>query len=310
MAGRILVGATSWTDRTLLASAWYPKTATSAEARLKYYASQFPVVEVDSTYYAPPSERNSILWVERTPAHFTFDVKAYALMTQHPTRVDSLPKDLRKEAGEKARVYQKDLPKKVVDEVWEMFGSALMPLHSAGKLGYVLFQFPEWFLPNRESKDYILECAARLPDYRCAIEFRQRSWMEPERNAERTIEFLAEHDLPYVCVDMPQGFRSSVPPAAVATARDLAVVRFHGRDPKAWARKDASAAERFRYLYKEKELEEWEPRIETLAKKARRVHAMFNNCWRDSAVRNAKQLAGLLGLATTRPPKRAPDRLF
>jgi uncharacterized protein YecE (DUF72 family) len=296
VAGRILVGATSWTDRTLLASEWYPKAAKTPEARLKHYASQFPVVEVDSTYYAPPSERNAVLWVERTPAHFTFDVKAYALMTQHPTRVASLPKDMREAAGAKARVYQKDLPKKVVDEVWEMFRSALMPLHSAGKLGYVLFQFPEWFVPSPENKDYVIECAARLPDYRCAIELRQRTWMEPERNAERTIELLSAHDLPYVCVDMPQGFRSSVPPVAEVTARDLAVVRFHGRDPEAWARKDATAAERFRYLYEENELEDWVPRIEALAKKARRVHAMFNNCWRDSAVRNAKQLAGLLGI--------------
>lgn len=303
--GEILVGATSWTDRTLLASGWYPPDATSAEARLRHYAERFPVVEVDSTYYAPPSERNSVLWVQRTPGDFTFDVKAYALLTQHPTRTDSLPKDLRAAAGGKARVYQKDLPKEAVAEVWEMFRSALMPLHSAGKLGYVLFQFPEWFTPARSNKDYVLECAERLADYRCAIEFRQRTWMEPEENAERTLAFLSEHRLPYVCVDMPQGFASSVPPVAEATARDLAVVRFHGRDPEAWARKDATAAERFKYLYRERELEEWVPRIEALAKKARRVHALFNNCWRDSAVRNAKQMAGLLGVEPAGPAQ--PD---
>jgi Uncharacterized conserved protein len=105
-----------------------------------------------------------------------------------------------------------------------------MPLHSAGKLGAVLFQFPQWFVIGRKNKDYILECAERLKDFRLAIEFRHKTWLE-ERNAEETLSFLEEHDLPLVCVDMPQGFDSSVPPIAAATAKDLALVRFHGRDP-------------------------------------------------------------------------------
>ena len=96
--GNILIGTSSWTDPTLIKDGhFYPKEARSAEARLRYYAVQFPFVEVDSTYYFPPSERNSVLWIERTPKDFTFNVKAYSLLTNHPTRHDSLYKDLHAE---------------------------------------------------------------------------------------------------------------------------------------------------------------------------------------------------------------------
>ena len=89
--GQVLIGITGWTEPTLVKDGtFYPKKTMSAEERLRFYAEQFPLVEVDSTYYAPPSERNAALWIERTPAHFTFNVKAYALLTNHPTKPDSL----------------------------------------------------------------------------------------------------------------------------------------------------------------------------------------------------------------------------
>src|SRR5436305_9373518 len=93
--GQILVGTASWTDKTLLESGWYPDDATSAEDRLRFYAEQFPLVEVDSTYYTPPNERNSELWAARTPPYFRFNVKAFSLLTQHPTKVSALYKDVR-----------------------------------------------------------------------------------------------------------------------------------------------------------------------------------------------------------------------
>ena len=90
---RTLVGSCSWTDPTLIACGrFYPQGVSSAEDRLRFYARQFPLVEVDSTYYAPPSERNSRLWVERTPEGFTFNVKAYGLLTGHPARTERLPR--------------------------------------------------------------------------------------------------------------------------------------------------------------------------------------------------------------------------
>jgi uncharacterized protein YecE (DUF72 family) len=294
VSGQILVGATAWGDRSLLESGWYPKGARTPAARLGWYAQHFPITEVDSSYYALPSERNSNLWVERTPDEFVFDVKAYALLTQHPANVESLPKALQPAARGKKRVYARDLPPAAVAEVSDMFRSALRPLHRAGKLGCILLQFPEWFLPNGRNKDYVVEAAARLPDYRCAVELRSRAWMVPAASAERTLRFLADHRLAYVCVDMPQGFRSSIPPIVATTSAELAVVRFHGRDPKAWAKKNVSASERFRYRYEEPELTEWVPRLRELAKGAKTVHALFNNCHGSSAVDNARQLMDLL----------------
>ncbi len=298
--GRILVGTSSWTDRTLTqAGTFYPREAGTAEARLRFYASQFPIVEVDSTYYAPPSERNAALWALRTPPDFTFNVKAYSLLTDHPTRPDSLHRDLREALPAKVRgkrsLYRGDLPDEVVDEVWQRFHDALMPLHSAGKLGAVLFQFPQWFVISRRSKAYIEECAERLADFRLAIEFRHESWLA-ERNRGETLRFLRERDLPLVCVDMPQGFASSIPPIAVATASDLAVVRFHGRNREAWGRRSETATERFRYLYAKEELEEWVPRIRGLAEQTRETHVLMNNCYRDYAVRGARDLQALLDL--------------
>src|SRR5687768_925314 len=228
---RIRVGTSSWTDKTLLASGWYPDDAKKPEARLRHYASQFDVVEVDSTYYSLPRERNAVLWIERTPKDFVFNVKAFSLMTQHPTSVRGLPRDVRGLLPGDApqRLYPKDIPSKVADLTWEMFRSALMPLHSAGKLGVVMFQFPQWFMPNRESREYVLACRERLADYDIAVEFRQATWFADEDATRRTLDFLGGEEIPFVCVDMPQGFASSIPPLAEATSKRLALMRFHGR---------------------------------------------------------------------------------
>jgi uncharacterized protein YecE (DUF72 family) len=288
--GTIKVGTASWTDKTLLASGWYPKDADSPERRLEYYASQFPLVEVDSTYYTPPNERNAQLWAERTSSGFTFNIKAFSLLTQHPTRVSALYKDLRPET-ESANVYLKDLEESVVEQVWERFLGALEPLADAGRLGCLLFQFPPWFGIARRNKHYILECKRRCEPYRMCVEFRNASWMSEENRAE-TMDFLTTYAVPYTVVDMPQGYRSSVPPIVEATA-DLAVVRFHGHSEK-WQSKDIY--ERFGYLYSEDELRGWAPKVEQLAEKASEVHVLLNNCYRDYAQRNARQLADMLEL--------------
>jgi uncharacterized protein YecE (DUF72 family) len=297
MTGRILTGTCSWADKTLVDSGrFYPPQLKTAEERLRFYADQFPLVEVDSSYYGLPSEQNAALWVERTPDAFTFDVKAFRLMTQHPTPPASLPKDVREslpgELQEKKNLYPRDLPGHVVDEVWARFASALLPLDSAGKLGVIVMQFPPWFLPSNESRAYLAEAQKRLPQYRVAIEFRNGRWLS-ERNAERTLTFLRERRLPFVCVDEPQGFENSVPPIAEATA-DISLVRFHGRNRDTWAKRNISPAERFDWLYSEDELREWVPRVERLAEETREVHLLMNNCREDKAVVGAKQLQMLV----------------
>jgi uncharacterized protein YecE (DUF72 family) len=297
--GSVRVGTASWTDPTLIKSGWYPKGATSAEARLRHYASRFPIVEVDATYYYLPREDQAGLWVERTPPDFVFNVKAFSLLTGHPTRRKALPEELLEEVApehrDKQRFYASHLSPDGVAEVWRRFRDALLPLDSAGKLGAVLLQYPEWFTPRRSSREELRAVRDRLPGYQVCVEFRNATWMATDRDRERTLELLEELRLPLVCVDMPQGFRSSMPPVAEATAPELAVVRFHGRDPKAWQQKTVS--ERFRYHYQEKELQEWVPKVQHLAEGAREVHVLMNNCYSDYAVTNARQFMDLLSSA-------------
>lgn len=297
MTARTLVGTCSWTDKTLIDSdSFYPPGTDSAEERLRFYADQFPIVEVDSTYYGPPSERVAGLWVERTPPEFTFDIKAYRLLTQHPTPPRTLWKDLREELppelAEKHNVYARDLPREFLAEAFRRFGEALMPLHSAGKLGTILLQFPPYVGPSRGSYGYLAWAAEHLSEFGVAVEFRQGTWMD-ESHVESTLRLLSDHELSYVCVDEPQGFRSSVPPAIAITA-PIAHVRFHGRNTDNWERRGISAAERFRYDYTESELRGWLPGIERLRHDADEVHLLMNNCYADYGIRSARLLAGLL----------------
>ncbi|MFL6190309.1 MAG: DUF72 domain-containing protein, partial [Actinomycetes bacterium] len=260
----VRVGTASWTDPTLLKSGWYPKGANDAESRLRYYATQFPIVEVDATYYYLPREQQAGLWVDRTPPDFVFNIKAFSLLTGHPTRRKALPEDLLDEVApehrDKQRFYASHLSPEGQAEVWRRFRDALLPLDSAGKLGAVLMQYPEWFTPRRSSREELAAIRDRLGGYQACVEFRNAAWLATDRDRDRTLGLLRDLDLPLVCVDMPQGFRSSVPPLAEATSPALSVVRFHGRDPEAWQKK--TVAERFRYLYSEKELAEWVPRVE------------------------------------------------
>lgn len=282
------MGTASWTDRTLLASGWYPSTANTAEKRLAYYARHFPLVEVDATYYAPPSEDTARLWAQRTPADFTFNIKAFSLLTGHPTKVSALPKDLRPET-DKRNIYPQALSAQAYEDLWSRFLSALDPLVEAGKLGLILFQFPPWFTIRYANKQYILEVAARCRPLPIAVELRHESWFAGD-NQRETLDFLRQHHLPYVCVDMPQGHKSSVPPVVAATS-DLAVVRFHGHSDK-WTSKDIH--EKFGYLYSEQELAQWAPRLRALADQTEQTHVLMNNCYSDYAQRNAEQLIELL----------------
>jgi uncharacterized protein YecE (DUF72 family) len=286
--GRIRVGTASWTDRTLLASGWYPSTANTAEKRLAHYARHFPLVEVDATYYAPPAEDTARLWAQRTPSDFTFNIKAFSLLTGHPTKVSALPKDLRPET-EKKNIYPDALPEQAYEDLWSRFLSALDPLVQAGKLGAILFQFPPWFTIRYANKQYLLEVAARCRPLRIAVELRHESWFSGSNESE-TLDFLREHNLPYVCVDMPQGHKSSIPPVVAATS-DLAVVRFHGHSDK-WTSKDIH--EKFGYLYREEELAQWAPKLRDLADQTAQTHVLMNNCYSDYAQRNAEQLIDLL----------------
>lgn len=291
--GNIYYGTSSWTDRTLLASKrFYPSSAKSADDRLRYYAERFPLVEVDSTYYALPSEKNAALWIERTPRHFVFNIKAFGLLTHHPVEARALPANLRAQLGSKKRLYRKDFPPDALALVDDMFVSAIRPLEAAGRLGAVLFQFPRWFVRSRPNIDYLRELADRFP-YRIAVEFRGPTWMEEDR-ADRTLSLLSDLGMAYVVVDEPQGFKTSIPPIVACTSPELAVIRFHGRNAETWEQPGLSAAERFRYLYSKEELEKWVEPARELAGEAKQLQILMNNCYEDYGVRNAAQIGDLL----------------
>jgi uncharacterized protein YecE (DUF72 family) len=184
------------------------------------------------------------------------------------------------------------MPSELLDAVYQQFGEALEPLIAAGKFGAVFVQFPKWVFPSNEARELILETRQRL-NLPIAVEFRHGSWFN-EKNAERTIRFLQDNKVPYVAVDEPQGFKSSVPPVVFATNDELAVFRFHGRNKENWEKKDIPASERFRYLYDEDELADWTPKIASIAKSTKQTHVVYNNCFSNYGTTNAREAARLL----------------
>jgi uncharacterized protein YecE (DUF72 family) len=311
MAGLIEIGISAWTEKTLVASGWYPKGTSSPEARLRYYATQFPIVENDSTYYALPAPEQAERWVLRTPDRFTMNVKAYAPLTEHYTDPKRLPSDLRgalpAELLAKRNVYPRDLGDEMMNEIAARFRAALEPLRASGKLGVVLFQYPVWFAASPENHEKLARVGELVPGCRVAVEMRNATWMS-DKNRRRTLDLMRDAGLVYTCVDEPQGFVSSIPPVAAATSDDLALVRFHGRSESRWTKKTPTAADRFRYRYSVAELAEWVPKIRRLANEAKTVQVIMNNCYSDYAVRNAKELTELLerGARIARARARAP----
>ena len=292
----ILIGTASWTDKSLVQSGrFYPPAARSAEDRLRFYAEQFPIVEVDSSYYAVPNEQTAQLWVDRTPASFVFDVKAFRLFTQHQTSPAVLSKDISQALrSTKKMIYYRDVPDELLTQIWDQFRAALGPLARAGKLGVVLFQFPPWFLANKASMAHIEECVRRMSGYRLAVEFRNETWFY-ERTRERTLAFERAHGIAHVVADAPRGFATAIPAVWEVTSPDTAVVRLHGRNRTTWNKRGlAAASERFNYLYPDAELEELAPSIESLASRARSVHVLLNTNYQDQGQVNARRLIQIL----------------
>jgi uncharacterized protein YecE (DUF72 family) len=294
----IRVGTASWTDRTMTAKGvFYPDAVKTPEDRLRYYASRFSMVEADMGFYAIPDRSITERWVERTPDDFVFNVKAHALMTGHATDVARLPRLIRDaipaEAVQNGRVYGKDMPMEVRDDVWRLFRDAAEPLHEAKKLGAILLQFAPWIRPNRSTPAMLARAREQLGDLPIAVEFRHPAWLEP-RLRERLWAQLREQRMTYVIPDTPPGTPTSLPIVPAITTPELAMVRLHGRRSELWGARNATVAEKYRYLYDKRELEEWLEVILELAEEAERVHVVFNNCYANYGAINALEMAGML----------------
>jgi len=224
------------------------------------------------------------------------NVKAYSLMTGHPTKRESLWPDIADSidpaADTKQNIYAHHLPDESVNEVWKRFVDALEPLRKAGRLGAVLLQYPAWFTPKRANRDELARARERLGDLDVSVEFRSPRWFgDSSDDTDRTLGTLRDHDLALVVVDAP---KTSGLPIVAATTTDLAVVRFHGRADDTWKGGASTAAERFKYLYDRRELRPWSKRVRELSSSAREVHVLMNNCYQDYGVRNAADMIDLL----------------
>jgi uncharacterized protein YecE (DUF72 family) len=278
-AADIRIGISSWGGLP----GFYPSGVKSGD-RLAWYARVFSVVEVNTSFYQIVRPQTYDKWIDDTPDDFAFDVKAFKELTH----------------------FREPPP----EETFAAFRASYEPLREAGRLGGILYQFPPRFANTAVSRDYLRRVAAEMAGDISVIEFRNHTWLTPER-AEETFSLLRELGLAYAIADEPQIPQDTVPPLPAVTNPALAYVRLHGRNATAWYR-GGSGGSRYDYDYSAAELEEWAGIITELAKQSRAVHVLFNNNARGDGTRNAVELARMLGLARDDAPEQPPTqaRLF
>jgi uncharacterized protein YecE (DUF72 family) len=291
----VRVGLCSWSDPSLIKSkAFYPRGTGTPEGRLRFYAQSFSVVEVDSSFYAMPEPANSAKWVQRTPANFRFNIKAFRLLTGHQTSARVFPPDIAAvlppiEPG-KRNHYLADLPADIANEIWRRFVLAVEPLKAAGKLLAVHFQFAPWVSNTKAWRSHVEDCVQRMAGHQVAIEFRNATWFG-ERRAEDTLAWLREMRVVHTIVDEPQGVGNYAQGIWEVTHPDLAVVRLHGRNAESWNAKGLTASsDRFNYEYTEAELDELSGQVDRIADKAFNVVVLLNVNYQDQGVRAAQAI--------------------
>src|SRR5690348_7405509 len=232
MAGRILVGTSSWADPGFVED-WYPK-GMAARDRLGWYAERFEYVEVNSSFYAVPAQKTVARWAEITPKKFTFDVKLHRLLSRHSAGLDSLLPELRPKAkaDERGRVV---LTPELQDLLVESTLEAVAPLAEAGKLGPFLLQMSPSFSPRKHKLEELEPLAERLREPGLAIELRNRNWVDEDEQREQTLDWYEEHGVAFVCVDSPPGDNFQIlPPLDAVTRRDFSYLRMHGRNTEGY----------------------------------------------------------------------------
>jgi len=292
MPERILVGTASWSDPAFVEH-WYPKKMRAGD-RLGWYAQQFGMVEVNSTFYSVPEPRLVERWCRTTPEKFTFDVKLHQALSRHSTPAKYLPPNLQSRAEVDAKGKLKltpDLEEAVVDA----FQPSLSILRSARKLGVLLLQLSPAFSPRKHQLGELDHLIELLRDYRLAIELRNRNWVVGDQLG-ATSDFFRVRNVSFVNVDAPASDHFTIMPAELneITNRHLAYLRLHGRNAHAYITGKTVAA-RFNYDYRDAEIEEVAQRSKRLARAADEVHVVFNNNALDYAPRAAARLRKALG---------------
>jgi uncharacterized protein YecE (DUF72 family) len=291
MAGRILIGTSSWADPGFVKE-WYPPKM-AAKERLPWYAQRFQTVELNSSFYAVPDRSTVHQWVTATPDDFVFDVKVHRALSRHAAPLDSLPPDLRDGVAttERGRVrlsaeLESALARRLVEET--------APLAEAGKLGAYLVQLTPAFAPRRHELEELDRLVKAFAPHPVAVELRHRGWVR-EKRIEQTLGWFSERGVAFVCVDAPPGDEIPIMPPLDAVTNDrLAYLRAHGRNAEGYLR-GRSVAERFAWRYSDEELEEIGGRVGSLAEQAGEVHVAFNNNRGDDAPTAAQRFRALLG---------------
>lgn len=267
----IRVGVTGWAEHEALYAGGVVQ-----KDRLRVYGRHFPIVEVDSAYYAILRQETYARWASEVPADFGFIVKAYSRLTGHDRSLETV--------AERAGLFSS-------------FLSSVDPLRQTGKLVALLFQYPPWFECTRENVDALRATKDLLGDVPAALEFRNRSWFTPHMT-DKTLTFMEREGWIHSVCDEPQAGEGCVPIVAQATHPGLTIVRFHGRNAAGWLEKGPNRREvRCLYRYSEDELLEWTERVSSLQRKSQHVCLLFNNNSSGDAAPNAKQMMAMLGLS-------------
>ena len=274
----------------------------AAGERLQWYAQQFEMVEVNSTFYSVPEPRLVARWRANTPDHFIFNVKLHQLLSRHSTDAKLLPPQLQQRAEVDARGKAKLTPK-LEKALIEVFLQSMSILRNTKKLGALLLQLSPAFSPHKHELSELETLIEMLRDYRLAIEFRNRNWVVGPR-LRSTIDFLERHRVIFVNVDAPAPDHFTIVPSELneITNPQSTYLRLHGRNPEAYL-KGKTVAARFNYDYSDDEIVEIAERTQKLAADVREVHIVFNNNNLDYAPRAATRLRAALGQVMTPPPQ-------
>ena len=238
---------------------FYPK-GTRGGDMLRHYATVFPAVEINTSYYRMPDRPLFERMIDRTPDGFRFVVKGYKGMTHDPVEWRG-------------------------GEICRPFLDALEPLREAGRFSGMLLQFPWSFRNTEDARRHLADLRRRLPDLPLFVEFRRDEW-----NREPIFGFLERQDLGWCSVDEPD-LKGLMPPVHRVT-NGQAYVRLHGRNREAWWGR--SAKDRYDYLYSREELAEWARKIRGTLANSERTFVFFNNCYAGQAADNARVMQELM----------------
>ncbi len=248
---------------------------------LEYYSQFFNTVEINSSFYSPPSPGYVYNWVRRVPGDFLFTVKLWQKFTH--------PKMYKEATGEDAVISQQDV---------DLFNGSIEPLIKYDKLGALLAQFPPSFKNDTYGKQILSGVIRKFGQYRLAVELRHKSWSDDPCIA----RLLGDNNVAWVKIDEPK-FKSSVAEEVPVTS-DMAYFRFHGRNAEMWWKGDSET--RYKYLYSPDEIKELTDKIKAAAEKTRLLFAFFNNHWQGYAPRNAVDMMKSLQLPFKELPMQVP----